>query len=215
MNLRRGLTTLAALSALALAPSLATGHVSGDAPPSGAPSGDIPRPPQGENLAHKILKVVENGPNRIVTVGGFHPDSRAPDPDPSITTALLRFGPPTTVDIDRDNAACRVDWAQIGVTILFVDVGGSDPCAAGRAQVIEIRGEAARGFHTNRDLYIRSSLDRLKRLYPQRYIGRGEWSLLRQYYSPGGPKAHLLTAQVTDGKVSSFTLYPLDFAAGD
>lgn len=203
MKLRRGLTALAALSALALAPSLATGQSSEDAAP----------PAQGENLAHQIIKVVENGPNRIVTVGGFHPDSRAPAPGPSITTAVGRFGPPTTVD--RNGAGCRVDWAQIGVTIVFANFGGSDPCAAGRAQRIDIRGEAARGFHTNRDLYIRSSLDRLKRLYPQQYNGRGEWSLLRQYrpIGSGDGIVDLLTAQVTDGKVSSFTLYP--YAAGD
>jgi hypothetical protein len=204
MSIRLTVCTLAAgaLACVALAASPATGQT----PDEDASGG------QGENLAHQIIKVVENGPNRIVTVGGFHPDFRAGDPDPTIAAAVDRFGPPTTVD--RDGAGCRVDWAQIGVTIVFANFGGSDPCVAGRAQTIDIRGEAARGFHTNRDLYIRSSLDRLKRLYPQQYNGRGEWSLLRQY-RPIGTDApvDLLTAQVTDGKVSSFTLYP--YAAGD
>lgn len=203
MKLRRGLTALAALSALALAPSLATGQSSEDAAP----------PAQGENLAHQIIKVVENGPNRIVTVGGFHPDSRAGDPDPTVGAAVDRLGTPTAVEA-LASSGCRYDWSQIGVTIVFANFGGSEACVAGRAQTIDIRGEAARGFHTNRDLYIGSSLDRLKRLYPQQYNGRGEWSLLRQY-RPIGTDAtvDLLTAQVTDGKVSSFTLYP--YAAGD
>lgn len=203
MTRRRLATAATAIGIAALGPALAASSAA-------APGGE-----QGENLAHRIIKVVEEGPNRIVTVGGWHPDPRADDPQPTIDEAVDRFGTPTSAGVE--DGACKVVWEEIGVTVWFALFGLGDPCEDGRPQRITIGpGEAARGWKTNRDIYIRSATRRARDKYPARYEGAGRYSLLRQS-APGEGTADLLVAhtsqQVETPRVQSFELFPL--AAGD
>ena len=170
----------------------------------------LPAAASGE-LAHHEVKVDER--NRIVTVGGYHPDLRAPDPDPSIGAALARFGAPSRVRVP-DSTTCEIGWSQHGLIIFFSNFGGGDPCVRGRAQVIVLRGVAARGWHTNRGLYIRGRQSIMRREYRVREQGGGLLSLQRTRSRFGTETLRdVMAARLTDGRVSSLSLFPL--AAGD
>ncbi|MDQ3768230.1 MAG: hypothetical protein M3370_01950 [Actinomycetota bacterium] len=170
----------------------------------------LPAAASGE-LAHKEVKVDQR--NRIVTVGGYHPDLRAPNPDPSIGAALGRFGEPSRTRVP-DPTTCEIGWSQHGLTIFFANFGGGDPCVLGRAQVIVLRGQAARGWHTNRGLYIRGRQSIMRREYRVLEHGSGLFSLQRTRARFGTQTFHdVLTARITDGRVNSLGLFPL--AAGD
>lgn len=155
-------------------------------------------------LAHKQITVDER--NRIVTVGGYHPDLRVPDPDPSIEAALARFGQQSRVRVP-DSSTCEVGWSQHGLTIFFVTFGGGDPCVQGRAQIIVLRGDAARGWHTNRDLYIRGRQSVMQREYRARGQGSGLFSLQRTSRF-GLDTDDVLSAQLTNNRVSSLRVFP-------
>jgi hypothetical protein len=154
-------------------------------------------------LAHKQITVDER--NRIVTVGGYQPDLRALNPDPSIGAALARFGQQSRVRVP-DSSTCEVGWSQHGLTIFFVNLGGGDPCVQGRAQVIVLHGDAARGWHTNRDLYTRGRRSVMQREY--RAVDRGRSLFSLQRTSRFGLLDDVLTAQLTDNRASSLRIFP-------
>lgn len=163
------------------------------------------------DLAHKQITVDER--NRIVTVGGFRPTLGA-NRDPSVGAALERFGESSRIRPWRTNQSCEIGWSQHGLTIYFSNFAGRDPCIDGRAQEIVLRGEAARGWHTNRELYIRGRSSVMRERYRAVSRGRGAFSLQRTRKFIGFEDFRdVLTAQITEGRVSSLRLFPL--AAGD
>lgn len=155
-------------------------------------------------LAHHQITIETEGRNHVSSIGGFQPQK-----DPTLAAALRRFGAVT--DVRRDGKeVCAVSWGQHGVTITFVNLGGSDACDPqfGKAQFIYVGGQAARGWHTDRDLYITSAQSSMKRLYRQQRRSDRRYSLVRAYSRYGGDETlDLLNVGLTHDRISSFRMY--------
>jgi hypothetical protein len=163
--------------------------------------------------AHEKIRISSS--KQIVSVGGFRPGV-----DASVRGAVNVFGPPSRVrSTSTSGTSCDIKWSERGLKITFVSFGspGRSACEAdiGLAQIIRIGGEKARGWHTNRGLYIRSKRSTMRKKYDAHRTGPGRYSLLRKrsIFGPPGTTMEVLGARIRNGGVSSFVLTPL--AAGD
>jgi hypothetical protein len=136
--------------------------------------------------------------------------------NPRLGAAVRQFGTPDVRTRLYDGVGCRVVWRPLGLRILFVNFGGSDPChgRSGFAQRMVIRGDGSRQWRTDRGLKIGMREARVPRLHPQAVQHRSGW-WLTTYTNHIGPTRQVpgLVARTTNGRVSSFRA-PIG-AAGD
>jgi len=167
--------------------------------------------PSASTAASKEIRITKS--KTIAGVGDFRPNSNA-----YVGAAASVFGAPTAVKASG-SAGCDVRWSELGLRITFANFGAPDRSACeadiGRAQVIQIGGAKAAGWHTNRGLYIGAKRSTMFKKYDQRRTGPGRYSLVRRAspFGPPGTIQEILGARISNGKVSSFVVSP--FAAGD
>lgn len=94
--------------------------------------------------------------------------------------ARLAFGTPNFIPIDPDEA-CPMTWDNIGLEIVFANLGGQDPCGPeGRIGSFNIAGSAAQqaGWKANGSARIGMSIKELLHRYPSAGYENGQLVLV-------------------------------------
>lgn len=123
----------------------------------------------------------------------------------SLPSVTKLFGAPAGTP-RRDHASCPARWPGIGLRVLFVDLGGGNPCTtAGNAQSATLT--AAR-WSTSRGLHVGDSVAKAQRLYPNARRLHGQLALISRP-SPFGDHGRLvpLGATMAGGKVKALQVW--------
>jgi hypothetical protein len=138
---------------------------------------------------------------RVVRLGPLDPLEASP------VQALAELGTPTGISLYPDTV-CNVTWGDLGLTIVFANFGGSDPCGPnGRIASFDLRGSPAAQaeWHTDRGAQVGTSATELNDLYPgARHSGHE--LILVETPSPFGSAGtiSIATAYVFDGHAQAF-----------
>ena len=130
----------------------------------------------------------------------------------SPSQATAAFGSPTSAysdDFDQSAApsvSCEFSWADLGLHISFVHLGGSDACVDGLVQSFRIEGLAGEqaGWQTADGVRVGMTQRQLAKLYPSAEDASpsGKVDLIQRYTNiAGGGYQDLLTAKLRDGEV--------------
>jgi hypothetical protein len=138
----------------------------------------------------------------VLAIGDFKPRQ-----DPTLGAAIDAYGEPGSTR-PRGDAACRVAWPELGVRILFVNLGGGSACDPRYGKAQEARVQARSKWRTRRGLHVGDGVRRLRRLYPgARRHGSSFWLVTGiSLYGPASRAYPVLAAAVRDGEVRSFKL---------
>lgn len=166
-------------------------------------------------------RVAVAGPEGAKTIAGLDPRT-ATEPD-----SVQIFGIPSSVS--SLDSSCRARWTDIGLEIIFADLGGGDPCSAEGSFVAAIFSgtEAEQAGWEIGGLKVGSPVERMFSLYPEASVGdrryyeaintglRGTPFVLAAKKSPIGYSGRLPTfaALASDGRIVALDLH--SGAAGD
>jgi hypothetical protein len=138
----------------------------------------------------------------VRSIGDFKPRR-----DPTLGAAIDAYGQPESTRA-RGSASCKVVWPELGVRILFVNLGGGSACDPryGKAQGARVRARSE--WHTRRGLHVGDGVSRLRRLYPgARRHGSSYWLVTGiSLYGPANRAYPVLAAIVRGDEVRSFKL---------
>lgn len=132
-------------------------------------------------------------------------------PAGTLPAAIKAFGQPSTRRDPHDPSNCNVTWKSIGVTALFYNLAGADPCKRSGFSGFFLKATMTdRRWQTDKGLRIGDSVARLRRIYPRSRQSGADWILST---SGTGIYTSSSVATSSNGRVRSFTVaYP---AGGD
>jgi len=121
--------------------------------------------------AERLIVVGQAGVSRL---GPLDVQSASP------VDARLAFGGPSSPSVDSGEA-CPLAWSNIGLEIVFANLGGRDPCGPeGRVGSFEVSGAAAEqaGWRTNKGARIGIGTRQLLQRYPTASFENGQLVLV-------------------------------------
>lgn len=138
----------------------------------------------------------------VRAIGDFKPRR-----DPTLGAAIDAYGDPASIR-PRGSASCKVSWPDLGVRILFVNLGGGGACDPRYGKSQEARVQARPEWRTKRGLHVGDGVRKLRRLYPgARRHGSSYWLVTGiSLYGVGNTRYPVLAAAVRDREVRSFKL---------
>jgi hypothetical protein len=140
----------------------------------------------------------------VLAVGSF--DTR----NGSAVQALSDFGSPTSISHYPANS-CNFAWADLGLEIDFLNLGGGAPCGSeGRVARINLSGAAAEqaGWRIGRDASVGMTARALRDLYPGSRQHGSELILVEAPTVFGeGTTAPIVTAYIVNGRAEAFRLF--------
>jgi len=140
---------------------------------------------------------IKPGRLSVKKIGTFKPQRNA-----SLDAATRAFGKPSAVRDDDDNV-CNVRWKDIGLKIVFVNLGGGSACGEGSAQTFRAEGER---FATSQGLRVRGSARAVLNAHPNAERHRSSF-WLKTAVSPfgdGDTEYPVLRAEFGAGRVTAF-----------
>jgi len=144
-----------------------------------------------------------DGFGRVLAVGDFRPER-----DPTLAAAIAAYGDPATTRSVGGDAGCRVAWPDLGVRILFVNLGGGSACDPPLGKAQEARIHTVRSWRTARGLHVGERRRKLRRLYPRARRHRRSYWLTTgvNLYGVGQRPYPVLSARLRGGRIASFKL---------
>lgn len=151
--------------------------------------------------AERLISVDEG---RVTGLGSLRPAEATP------SQAIAAFGSPTSIS-NYPSSACRHNWDDLGLSIVFANFGRGDPCGEeGRVATFEAVGSAAEGagWHTAEDARVGVSAAELERLYPGAKRSGMEMTLVETPSPIGeGGMLAIATAFLVDGEALGYRFY--------
>jgi hypothetical protein len=140
---------------------------------------------------------------KVLAIGDFRPER-----DPTLGAAMGVFGQPASIRGGGGGSSCKVAWPDVGVRILFVNLGGGSACDPRYGKSQEARVAGVDDWRTARGLHVGDRVRKLRRLYPgARRHRRAFWLVTGvSLYGPRKQRYPVLAASVRDGRVASFKL---------
>jgi hypothetical protein len=146
------------------------------------------------------FEVHVKGSGEVARIGELRDPASA-----TLPSAREVFGDPASAR-RRERVTCPARWPGIGLRIVFVDLGGGDPCTReGNAQTATLND---RRWSTSRGLHVGDPVAKARRLYPNARHLYGQLALVTRP-SPFGDGGWLvpLGAKAAGGKVTALQVW--------
>ncbi len=169
---------------------------SGVAYVAGSPSG-------GPSSTATADMTIRPGSTGVSYLGAWHLSASS-----SFAAAIRALGDPDRIGGGVDGVCIGV-WPRLSLRMFFTSFGAGSGCDSTFSQKASIQGPAGRRhWHTSRGLRVGDPLSKLDRMYPHALHTRHARVLAYNPHDPiGTGRLDIITAQITNGRVSSFDLW--------